>query len=370
MPDDVSDDAATDPQQQLIDDPYPLYDQWRAADPVLWIGDIQHWFITGHQQAMAALRHPALTGRPLAAGRHRDALRTTFTADLVERFRPRFTDLAAALLGKAAEQGSQDLIGDFASPLAIAMVAGLLGLPSQAEEPLRDWVLELSPTLLPSMGHCGREPGSEPVAAPAEIRGLLFDAVTDRRAEPGDDLISRLLELDEGELLEVCAELVVSGHDSSTALIGNAVAALLDNPGQLARLAAQPGLAPSAVEEFLRYDAPIQLIARSPAEDLDLCGKNIMADEPVLIFLGAANRDPEAFENPADLNLARTPNHHLSFGRGAGPCLGAPLARMAARIAIETLASGYPGVMSSGAPTRRIATGSREFLAFPMVLRS
>jgi pimeloyl-[acyl-carrier protein] synthase len=344
-------------QDQLLTDPYPLYAQWRRADPVLWVEQMGHWFVTGHREAMAALRETRLggpRGRDGADGARRLLLvQTAFPPASAEALRPYAEEIAGALLDAVADR-EFDLIEEFASPLAVSLAVRLVGLAPRDEEAVGAWVRGASDALLPSLGHCG----IAPVAPPDEVRERLVALV---EAGTGDGLAARLAEAGGEGLPDLLAELLLSAHDSTVNLIGNGFWALFDNPAQLDRLCAEPGMVTTAVEELLRYDSPVQFIARSPVEDLEFCGHRLRTGQPMLVMIGAANRDPEVFEAPDVLDLTRTPNHHLAFGRGAHLCLGAPLARLAGQVAFGLAPARLPKLRPVGTPTRRQAAGGRGF---------
>jgi len=366
-------------QQQLQEDPYPLYALWRKSGRVQWMEGMDHWFVLGHQEAMTALREVDLVGPAradlFAHGRVRRLAQSVFTPALVEQLRTDVTALAADAARAMQGRGDCDLVADFASPLAVSVATLLLGLPTHGAESTGAWLREISSGLMPSLGHCQRMPMTGTVTAPPELQNDLAAVLAARRTIPGDDLVGRLaaVEIDgdrlgDAELLDLCVEIVVSAHDTTVDLLGNGIKALLDNPVQLDWIRADPGLVTSGVEELLRYDSPIQIVARHAASDVDLAGQRIRAGQPVMVMIGAANRDPDAFDGADVLDISRSPNHHVSFGRGMRTCLGAPVARLTGQVAIGTLAAGFPGLRQAGTPTRRSTVGSRGFTSFPITL--
>ncbi|KPI15354.1 cytochrome P450 [Actinobacteria bacterium OK074] len=367
---------------RLQDDPYPVYRQFRRAGPVMWAEAQQHWFVMGHGDAMAALRDPRLVGSAADAGACAAARRTlrrglvqnTFTPAFVERFRPHAQEVVDTLLDKAAARAELELVADLAVPLALAMATDLLGLRPNEAHVVSAWVQDVSGTLAPPRGHRMLPSGGGPVLPTEEVRENLAAALAVPRQGP-DDLLGLLLDADgpsgrpdPEELLDICAELLVSAYLSAVDVIGNGVHTLLDHPMQAERLRAEPGLITTGVEELLRYAPPIQWITRTVHEETELSGHTLGPGQTVVVLLGAANRDPEVFEAPDTLDLSREPNHHVSFGRGSRFCLGAPLARMEAQVAIGSLLARFPALRPAGEPRRRTLPGSRGFSSLPLAL--
>jgi cytochrome P450 len=239
-----------------------------------------------------------------------------------------------------------DLVAELAYPLPVTVIAELLGVPAEDRERLKEWSDALVVLLDPLQAESGLG-GCE--AAYRELSAYMRDIFADRRRSPRDDLISALVgveeqgqQLGEVELLSLCFLILGAGHETTTNLIGNAVLALLRHPGERRRLQDDPSLGASAVEEFLRYDSPVQATDRVAISDLEIAGQTVRRGGVVLCLLGAANRDPDRFAEPDRLDLGRRDNHHVAFGYGAHFCLGAALARAEARIAITSLLAAFP----------------------------
>jgi pimeloyl-[acyl-carrier protein] synthase len=383
---------------QVPDDPYPTYAMVRGMGRLLWIDQIGRWIVTGHAEALALLRHEKLSsdrtrwdGYQLPPGlkrppggmfvmdppehtRLRTLVQQAFTPRVVERLRPRVEQRVDELLAAGAERGEIDLMADFAGPLPATVLAEMLGIPAELHELFRHWTTTLIETIDPVSHHL-TETSEEGVKARVNLERCLTDIIEERRQRPQPDVISDLVRAEESgdrlsgdELMEMCVLLTVAGLETTANLIGNGVNALLDNPGQLARLRAEPGLIESAVEELLRYDAPIQLSGRIPVEDVEMFGHTLRKGQMVGIVLGAANRDPAVFADPERLDLARVPNNHLAFGRGIHFCLGAPLARVEGAIAIGALAARFPNLRRAGDPKRRLNPHVRGFASLPVAL--
>jgi cytochrome P450 len=262
-----------------------------------------------------------------------------FTPRMVQQLRPRIQEIADELIGRVADRGSMELVDDYAFPLPITVIAELLGVPAGDQRRFREWSNTfVTPPLTPELHDVAARHTEEFVA-------YLDDLFARRRAEPADDLVSALVQaedagdrLSENELYSMVVLLIVAGHETTVSLITNAVHALLSNPDQLAELRGDPSLMPAAVEELLRYDSPVErTITRWAAADVELGGETISRGDFVIGVIGSANRDPRQFGNADALDLRRDAGKHVGFGRGPHFCLGAPLARLEAEIALETL---------------------------------
>jgi cytochrome P450 len=288
-------------------------------------------------------RRSFLTFDPPEHTRLRRLVSKAFTARFVERLRPRIEDLVQELLNAA--EGDVDLISTLAYPLPVAVISELLGVPAADSDRFRRWsdalARGLDPDfLLPPEQLAAREEARQ------EFTEYFRELSAERRASPRPDLLSSLVAvssdggetLSETDLLATCVLLLVAGHETTVNLIGNGTLALLRHPDDLQRLRSDPSLVPSAVEELLRYDSPIQFSARVALTDAEICGERIEAGQVVLLVLGAANRDPSVFADPDRLDIDRRPAGHLAFGMGIHFCLGAPLARLEGQIALTALA--------------------------------
>ena len=269
-----------------------------------------------------------------------------FTPRMVEQLRPRIQGIANDLVDRVAEQGSMELVDDFAFPLPITVIAELLGISAEDQKRFREWSNSfVLPPMTPEL--------QEQLARHTdEFVAYLDDLFARRRSEPTDDLVSALVQaedagdhLSENELYSMVVLLIVAGHETTVSLITNSVLALLSNPTQLAELRADPSLLPSAVEELLRYDSPVErTITRWATADVELGGESIRRGELVIAVVGSANRDASQFADPDSLDVRREGGKHVGFGRGPHFCLGAALARLETEIALATLLERLPNL--------------------------
>jgi cytochrome P450 len=283
--------------------------------------------------------------------RLRALVHKAFTPRLVEQMRERVQTLADELLEGVARRGEMDLINDYALPLPMTIITEILGVPTRDRHKFHKWsqaVVSLS------------SPNATVRVIPSVWMFLRYlrRFFKVRRRDPQDDLASALIQaeeagdkLSEDELLAMVFLLLIAGHETTVNLIGSGVLALLEHPDQMEKLRRDPALIKSAVEELLRYTAPVFMSTeRYAREDVTLHGVTIPRGKMTLGVIGSANRDETIFENPNALDITREPNRHLSFGQGIHFCLGAPLARMEAQIAVNTLLSRMPDLRLKVSP--------------------
>jgi cytochrome P450 len=363
-----------------IANPYPVYQRLREEDPVHWDDELQTWVLTQYEDIEAALRDPRLSSNRVDSLRNvdspevpeatRQALKATlslwmlfldppthtrlrnlankvFTPRVVENLKTHIEDIVRELLTPAAPVGRLDVVRDFAYPLPAIVIAEMLGVRREDRELVKRW----SDALAVLLGGAACEPSIAEKGARSilEFRSYLGDLVEERRRRPQSGLITAALRaedqgslLSHDELLANCVLLLSAGHETTTNLIGNGVLALLRHPDQLRRLRAEPGLIKTAVEELLRFDSPVQATGRLVTEDFEIGGRLLRKGQGVLLVLAAANRDPARFPHPDSLDLGRANNHHGAFAFGPHYCLGAPLARLEAQIAIPALFASFP----------------------------
>jgi len=304
--------------------------------------------------------------------RLRALVNRAFTPRQVARVLPITQQIAARLADAAGEAGAVDLYDAFAQRLPLQVICELVGIPEVDHMQMGEWTAALSlATATPS--ESGR------IAADAAIRGFegyVGDMVADRRVRPRDDMLSALIAVEEAgerllpeELIAMVVQFLYAGHETTRNLIGNGLFTLLRHPGELARLRADPGLVPQAVEEMLRFEPPIIFLSRIVGSDLSLGGVDLEAGEMIQLSLASANRDPDEFREPDRFDVGRGATRHLSFGYGAHFCLGANVARMEARVAFETLLSRFGSIELVGPePPWAAATALRTLESFPVRL--
>ena len=373
-------------------DPYPLYAHLRRTRPV-WQPDERFFVLSRHRDCSAVLRDPrfghpddveferhragrARPGRgmdddrppvrsflglnPPDHTRLRRLVSRAFTPRRVEALVPRVRELTAELLASCRDHDPVDLVRTLASPLPVSVICELFGVDHADRPRVVGWSHALARALDPAFLVPAAERHIQATAR-AEFGSYLLDVVAARRASPGTDLLSGLVavmdtpesspeRMSEPELVATCILLLIAGHETTTSLIANGVLALLRNRRELERLRRQPGLIPSAVEELLRYDPPVQLTARTALTAAEVGDTTVPEGSSLLLLLASANRDPEVYDDPDRLDVGRTPAPHLAFGLGIHFCLGAPLARVEARIALEALTRDIDAIELAGEP--------------------
>jgi cytochrome P450 len=366
---------AYDPRRaEVLADPYPVLHRLQDEDPVHWSEILGGWVLTRYDDVKAALGDPRLSsdritpfvnhyakggggelgelGRlvglwavftdPPTHTRLRGLMNRAFTSRAVEQLRPRIEEIVAELLGAVQPSGRMDVIRDFAYPLPITVIAEMIGVPREDREAFKIWSDELAAFIGSAFATPDKyERAARAITAMADYFRRMIPA---RRANPREDIMSALVaawERDdprgEDELVASCILLLFAGHETTTNLIGNGVLALLRHPAQARALRDHADLTASAVEEILRYDGPTPAMVRVAVEDIGLEDRTIRRGDRVFTMINAANRDPRQFAEPDRLDLARANNRHIAFGYGIHFCLGAPLARLEAQIALPAL---------------------------------
>ena len=371
----------------VVANPYPLYEQLRAAGPLIWSENLDMWLAPTYQAASAVLRNPQLgriyqprlpaidweifnwlhsdsilDSEPPKHTRLRSLVTKTFTRGRIEAMRPAIENICAELLEHTAQQvqerGQFDLLADYAEPLPVLVIAKLLGVPAQMSAELRSWsqaivkMYEVGPTAAEE---------ADALSACAQFSEYISTLARERKRKPADDLITALVQaqesgekLSEHELIAMCVLLLNAGHEASVNGFGNGFVSLFQHPDQLRELAQDPdGLASSALEEMLRFDSPLHMFDRTATADTEIAGVTISTGQKVAALLGSANRDEQQFVKAATFNIHRTPNSHIAFGAGIHFCVGAPLARLEMNISLPLLLKKYPDLKLAGQPAQR-----------------
>lgn len=392
---------AFDPKRldpDYLDNPYPWYHALRDFDPVHRCPD-GSWFLTRHADVAGIYRDrrmssdktrefaPKFGDGPLYTHhttslvfndppRHtrvRKLIQDAFTPRALAALQPRIEALVDDLLDRAEEAGSMDLVEDFAFALPVEVISDILGVPRADRAPLRDFSLKILGALEPVISDAQLAAGN---AAVAEFGGYLDGLIRHRRAHPSDDETDILNAMVHGEvdgerltheeLVQNCIFLLNAGHETTTNLVGNGIAALLDNPSELQDLRANPDLIRSAIEEFLRFESSNQLGNRRVTETAEIGGVDMAEGDYIHLCIGGANRDPDAFPEPDRLDIRRQPNRHLAFGGGIHICIGNTLARMEGAVAVGRLVSRFPGLRRDGAFERGNRARFRGFRRYPV----
>ncbi len=371
----------TDPT--YFQDPYPALATIREATPLYWSEAWGVWVVTRHEDVLAILKEPQgfsnagrfsayldelpgeaapyveplrrhyatgmLQSDPPAHSRLRPLINQAFTPRVVEASRERIEAIVGELIASFRARGQADLLGEFAYPLPAIVISELMGVPAAD----RELLIGLSDGVV-AIQRSARAAVDEHLVRSAEsvvqIEAYFRELCRERRAAPGDDLVSALVEaeeagdrLSEPELISMCATLLIAGHETTRNLVANGMLTLLQRPAELHRLREDEALMASAIEEMLRFESPIQRGWRRVARDGELRGEQLREGQLVYLMLGAANRDARRFEEPDRFIMERQPNRHCAFGHGIHFCVGAPLSRLEARIAFPALLA-LPGL--------------------------
>ena len=413
VPDDPPDDPPDDLADDLLapaagQDPYPVLARLRERDPVHWSEPHRAWLVTRYAEVSAAFQNKALSNdrvRPLLAARRGAGTGTAsdrvlellsgwmvvsdppvhtrlrklaggaFKAQRISAMDQRITELVDELID--GFHGG-DLIEELAYPLPATVIATMLGAPVSDRDRFREWSDELALVAFGTGGAARADRHERALRGLREMDGYFRELIALRRREPGEDMLSAMMAADgptaadgdrltDDELVGMCALLLFAGHETTTNSIANATLALLRHPDQLALLRGQqPDLLAPAVEELLRFDGPIKVLNRWVVAETELAGRTIRPGERVHLVLAAANRDPRRFADPDRLDLRRSPNPHLAFGKGIHACIGAQLARMETRIAVGRIVARLPELALAGRPRWRDSLASRSMQALPV----
>jgi cytochrome P450 len=368
-------------------DPYPIYRRLSDGGPLL-LPDSNLVVFSSFADCDEVLRNPdscsdrlksTAAQRAMAAGenvrpfgapsflfldppdhtRLRRLVSKAFSPRVVKALEADIVELVDGLLDNVTAAGRFEAIADLAHPLPVAVICRLLGVPVE-DEPKFSWASELlAQGLDPFFAFTGQAQGfEERLQAGLWLREYLRDLLAQRRANPRDDLMSGLIaveetgdQLTEDEIIATCNLLLIAGHETTVNLIANAILAMLRHPDYWSQLAGDPARASVIVEETLRYDPPVQLVGRVAGQDMTIGGVQVPKGDTMMLLLAAANRDPAVNDRPDAFDPDRQPLRHLAFGLGAHFCLGAPLARLEAAVALSAVTRRFPAARLAGEPT-------------------
>ncbi|MCV7270061.1 cytochrome P450 [Mycolicibacterium doricum] len=386
-------------------DPYPLYADLRAAGPLVLPAANLVVFST-FADCDEVLRHPAsasdrlkssVAQREIAAGavarpfgapgflfldppdhtRLRRLVSSAFVPRVVKALEPEIVALVDSLLDTVAAKGQFDAVADLAYPLPVAVICRLLGVPLEHEPQFSRASALLAQSLDPFITVTGQaaQGFDQRREAALWLREYLRELITQRRAEPRSDLISGLIaaeeagdQLTEEEIVATCNLLLVAGHETTVNLIANAILAMLRHRGGWRALAADPQRVSAVAEETLRYDPPVQLVARIAAEELTVGGVTVPKGDSMLLLVAAAHRDPDVFDRADEFDPDRTQIRHLGFGKGPHFCLGAPLARLEAAVALSAVTARFPDARLAADPVYKPNLTLRGMETLPVAI--
>ena len=377
---------------QLLDpanraDPYAVYKQFRDRGP-MYLPEANLIVFSAYRDCDEVLRHPSssadrlkstvaqrlladgATARPMGPPgflfldppdhtRLRKLVSKAFVPKVVSELQPDIAELVDGLLERIAERGRFDAVSDLAYPLPVAVICRLLGVPLEDEAEFSRASALLAQALDPFFAITGEpmQGMEERIQAGQWLREYLHELIGQRRSQPGDDLMSRLIaveesgdQLTEEEIVSTCSLLLIAGHETTVNLIANAILAMLHHPRQWAALGGDGDRAQAVIEETLRYDPPVQLVARIAADDMTIGDTTVVKGDSMMLLLAAAQRDPAEFERPETFDPDRNAFRHLAFGRGLHYCLGAPLARLEAAVALSAVTARFPEPHLDGEP--------------------
>ncbi|MBI5289609.1 MAG: cytochrome P450 [Chloroflexi bacterium] len=352
--------------QEFKDDPYAVYTRLRAEAPVFHTG-LNLWVVSRYDDVSHVLKNPqvfssaGMGGSPNLDGRGtrtiintdppdhtylRNLVNRAFTPRMVAEMEPRIREITRGLIDRVAASGRMDLVADLAVPLPVTIIAEILGVEPDRRDDFKRWsTAVISAT---AADPSAREALSGDLLA---FRQYFEEAVERRRRAPRDDLISALVRAEEAdgrltteEIVAFAMLLLIAGNETTTNLIGNAMKALCDHPEQMERLREDPARIPNMVEEALRWDSPVQFLFRTTTQDTEVAGTAIPAGNTVIPIYASGNRDDAKFPDAARFDIERNTQGHLAFGMGVHFCLGAPLARLEAKVAFEELLRRFDGI--------------------------
>ena len=348
-----------------ISQTYSWFADMRAHQPVFYNEEMQLWQVFRYEDVITVLTdYNRFSSRPLMRfnggflretlvskdppehRKLRNLVNQAFTPRAVARLSDRITQITQELLDRVRAEGKMDVVSDIAFPLPAKVIAEMLGVPAEDWDIFRRWarVDSSDPAVM-------RRDPARMQHMQQEMFNYFSRLLEDRRRSPREDLVTALCNaevdgerLSENELVSFCMLLLFAGQETTKNLIADAILCVTDHPEAMERLTREPALMPSAIEEVLRYLAPVWFLFRTTKTDVELAGQHVQANQPVLAWMASANRDPDQFRDPERFDIEREPNRHLAFGHGVHFCVGAPLSRLEARIALPMMLEQLKGL--------------------------
>ncbi len=353
-------------EPELLQDPYPTFARWQADHPIWRADDSGHWVLTRHDDVRSVLKNsseysskamgdgsnplPLLTDDPPKHTQLRKLVDRAFTRRMLKLMEDWVDELAHEMVASLDVGTPLDIVQKLTIPLPVAVIARMMGIPAERSEDFKRWSDALTGTLA-GVSLAERERDV------FEMATFFQSLIPERRNSPSDDLVSAVVNaeidgerLTDQEIVGFNILLLIAGNETTTNLLGNLLNVLLDRPDLWDQLKADPNLVDAAVEETLRFDGPVQFLMRRAQKPMHYHGQDVAVGETVAVVMAAANRDPDVYENPTEFRLDRERNHHHTFGFGVHFCIGAPLARMEARLTMRALLERFVAIRRPADP--------------------
>jgi cytochrome P450 len=364
--------------ENLITDPYPIYARWQAENPIFRAEDTGQWILTRHDDIRSVLKSsadysskamgeqgsalPLLTDDPPKHTQLRALVDRAFTMRTLKLMEDWVDDLAREMVERLPQGAPVDIVQVLTIPLPVAVISRMMDIPAERADDFKRW----SDALTGTLAGASIEDRQQEIL---EMATFFQEMIPDRRGTPGDDLISAVANaeidgerLTDQEIVGFCILLLIAGNETTTNLLGNFFNIAADRPEVWSALIENPKLIDAAVEETLRFDAPVQFLMRKATRPMHYHGQDVAEGENVTVVMAAANRDPDVYEDPDQFRLDRRKNHHHTFGFGIHFCIGAPLARMEARMVLRALTERFSRLERPAQPA-----GENERVASPLL---
>ncbi len=356
---------------ELITDPYPHYKNWRENQPIWRDDDTGFWVLTRHDDIRAILKDsthysssamgqdsplPLLTDDPPRHTQLRGLVNKAFTNRMLKNIEDEVASIAGQLVSEFPVEKPMDVVSALTIPLPVAVISNMMGIPGERAEDFKRWSDALTGTLA---GTSIEDRQSDIL----EMGAFFASLIPERRENPGQDLVSAIVnaEIDgdrlaDQDIIGFCILLLIAGNETTTNLLGNFLNVLVDKPDIYQRLVDEPKLVEAGIEEALRFDSPVQFLMRLATNDSELHGQQIKTGDIIQVVMGSANRDPRSYDQPDEFDLERNKIHHHSFGFGIHTCIGAPLARLEARMAMRALISRFSSISRAEGENERVSS--------------